>query len=331
MDEFHASYEYDLDPNDPNSTAAAVYRFARAGGKRVLDLGSGPAIVSSMLKRVDGRNVVCMDNDRDRLAVAAGRGVDRTVLADLDGGSWVEEIAGERFDVIILADVLEHLVFPGNVLDLIRERRLLSDDGFVVVSFPNASHEAIIAEIVGGWFTYRESGLLDSTHLRFFTLESFTRLAETHGFQIGALHRTVLALEDTEAAGKAGAIPVPVRLEIARANPEAKTYQYVTRLEPFGRRGVVEAAEEKRAMELEAELRASREAIEREREAHERERNVAERSRARVERELVDVKSDLRRETARLERIRGTATWRSRGFLARIGRRVLRRNRPGRS
>ena len=327
MDSFHASYEYDLDPDDENSTAATVYRMARAGGKRVLDLGSGPAIVSSRLKRVDGRAVTCVDNDAERLAAARDRGIERTIVADLDGPAWVDELAGEQFDVIILADVLEHLVHPAATLEAIRERRLLSDDGFCVVSIPNASHEAIIAELMAGRFTYREAGLLDSTHLRFFTRDTFTRFCEERGFTITELHRTVYPIEDTEMSERAAGLPLDVRLEIAEANPEARTYQFVAQVERMGGREAEPSAPDPQVESLTRQLQEAVDALTRERERFEQERGASERSRSRVERELVEAKAEAQRDRTMLARIRRTRTWRVRTFLARNAKRVLGRGR----
>ena len=166
-------------PTAENNTAAAIYRRARKGGSRVLDLGSGPGIVSSHLETVDGKSVTCVDSDPDLLAVAAGRGVGRTVVANLDDERWSDTLAGEQFDVVILADVLEHLYDPGRVLDVLRESSLIAPGGYLIVSIPNASHKGTLAELVSGNFTYRPTGLLDETHIRFFTLNSFRALIES--------------------------------------------------------------------------------------------------------------------------------------------------------
>ncbi|MGA9596185.1 MAG: methyltransferase, partial [Acidimicrobiia bacterium] len=65
-----ADYEYSFDPDEPNNTAAAVYRLARGGGPKVLDLGSGPGIVAGYLTAHDGKQVTCVDDSADALAAA---------------------------------------------------------------------------------------------------------------------------------------------------------------------------------------------------------------------------------------------------------------------
>ena len=231
MREYHASYEYEFDPKATNNTAAAIYRYAREGGERVLDLGSGPAIVSSYLKAAHGRHVTAVDSDAGRLEVARSRGVDRTIVGDLGVPDWADQLEGESFDVIILADVLEHLVDPGALLELIHERKMLNEGGFLVVSIPNASHEGVVAELWGGGFRYRETGLLDSTHIRFFTKETFTELVERHGWFVRGLDRTTRTLEQTELSVAGESMPPDVRAGL-RQVPESQTYQFIMRVEP---------------------------------------------------------------------------------------------------
>lgn len=232
MPEFHASYEYEFDPKATNNTAASIYRYALEGGQRILDLGSGPAIVSSYLKSTHGRHVTAVDSDAGRLEVAKTRGVDRTIVGDLGDAAWADRLAGESFDVIILADVLEHLVEPGAVLELIHKRGLLAEGGFLVISIPNASHEGVVAELWGGGFRYRETGLLDSTHIRFFTKETITELLERHGWFVRGLDRTTRTLEQTELSVSGEGIPPEVRAEL-RQVPESQTYQFILRAEPL--------------------------------------------------------------------------------------------------
>ncbi len=232
MREYHASYEYDFDPKATNNTAASIYRYAVEGGQRILDLGSGPAIVSSYLKAAHGRHVTAIDSDPGRVEVARSRGVDRAIVGDLGTTDWADELRGESFDVIILADVLEHLMSPGAVLDLIHDRKLLAEGGFLVVSIPNASHEGVVAELWGGGFRYRETGLLDSTHIRFFTKETFAELVERHGWFVRGLDRTTRTLEQTELSLRGENLPPEVREEL-RQVPESQTYQFVMRVEPL--------------------------------------------------------------------------------------------------
>ncbi len=228
-------YEYGFDPDARNNTAATIYGLARSGGPRLLDLGSGPGIVASHLATADGYDVTCMDADEESLRVAKSRGVGQTVIGNLDEADWAQPLVGRQFDVIILADVLEHLVDPARVLREIEERALLADDGFLVVSIPNAGHEAVIAELMRGRFDYSPTGLLDRTHIRWFTRQTFVELANDAGFEAVELHRTTRSLEQTEFRSTSVEISPDLRREMAELNPEARTYQFIFKLVPGAR------------------------------------------------------------------------------------------------
>lgn len=225
-------YEYGFDPEDDNNTAAAVYRYALEGGPRVLDLGSGPGIVAGALATSGDKHVTCLDLDEDSLRSALDRGVQRTFVADLSTSEWYKPVEGENFDVIILADVLEHLVEPRLVIETIRDRGLLEEDGYLVISVPNVAHEAVVASLLSERFTYTPTGLLDATHVRFFTHDTLVRLLERGGFLVTRLHRTLRTLEQTEMFALAPEISSELRHALAARSLDAKTYQFVARATP---------------------------------------------------------------------------------------------------
>jgi 2-polyprenyl-3-methyl-5-hydroxy-6-metoxy-1,4-benzoquinol methylase len=325
-------YEYPFDPNRRNHTAASVFRLVRTGGVRVLDLGSGPGIVAGALTALADKHVTCVDAEPAHLEAAAARGVARTVLGDLTDTDWAEQLAGERFDVIVLADVLEHLVDPGALLQLIGERELLAPDGRLVISIPNASHLAMLALLSIGEFPYRPTGLLDETHLRFFTLTSIRHLLEAHGCELTRIERTEKTLEQTEFADLLRSVDGAALRRLA-AHDEALTYQFVLRAEPLGaarelaglreKAGTLrdQARQAKRARtevdELRERLSAQQAAlaeVERQRDETRSERDLARKERDRLARKL--------------DQVHHSATWRAGrvltgvpGRLKRLGRR----------
>ena len=226
-----SDYEYGFDPADANNTAASVYRLVSSGGDRVLDLGSGPAVVSSYLASHDGKDITCVDSSSDSLAKARERGIARTIEADLNHSAWTDGLDGAVYDVIILADVLEHLINPQTLLETISTAGLLTEGGYLVVSIPNAGHEAVLAELIKGRFTYQDTGLLDSTHLRFFTLASLRELLERSGFFITQVERTHRTAEQTSLAVHDVTLPQALRDRVLEASPEAQTYQFIVKAE----------------------------------------------------------------------------------------------------
>ena len=93
------------------------------------------------------------------------------------------------FDYIILGDVLEHLVEPGQLLKKLKSH--LSDRGVIITSIPNILHFSAIGQILMGSFAYADSGVLDRTHLRFFTLYDSVNLLQNSGYEITNLQKLV--------------------------------------------------------------------------------------------------------------------------------------------
>lgn len=98
------------------------------------------------------------------------------------------------FDYIIFADVLEHLYNPYDILTTIR--KYLKKDGYVLASIPNIMHYSIMADLFNGNFTYKDAGILDRTHVRFFTLNEIQRLFTSTGYCDMQYGSTVLS-QDT--------------------------------------------------------------------------------------------------------------------------------------
>ena len=109
----------------------------------------------------------------------------RIEVANLDTCDLPTLFAGERYDYIVCADVLEHLVDPGRVLDAAQQ--LLKPQGRLMISVPNAAYAGLIGELMAGEFRYREEGLLDRTHLRFFTRASLSRFVEERGWHVDGI------------------------------------------------------------------------------------------------------------------------------------------------
>ncbi len=112
--------------------------------------------------------------------VSIGDRIDGFVEADLNVG--LPQELGTGYDLVIAADVLEHVIDPGQLLDQIRGR--LAGHGRLLISVPNISHWYPRFRIASGWFDYDQRGPLDEGHVRFFTRRSFERLLRAHGMTI---------------------------------------------------------------------------------------------------------------------------------------------------
>ena len=120
--------------------------------------------------------------------------VDRFIEADLDAG--IPESVGTDYDVIVAADVLEHVRHPERVLADARSR--LAPGGRVIVSVPNFGHWYPRSRVAMGIFDYDRRGILDASHVRFFTRRSFLHIAKQAGFEVARSDTTSLPLEVLE-------------------------------------------------------------------------------------------------------------------------------------
>ncbi|HUP50032.1 MAG TPA: methyltransferase domain-containing protein [Thermoanaerobaculia bacterium] len=151
------------------------------GGVSVLDVGCGYATTSERLRRL-GNRVAGIESSEEAIAVASSR-LDEVIPADLQDLESVARLIGtRRFDSLIFADVLEHLSEPGDVLK--GYLRFLAPGGTVLVSLPNVGLWSVRLSLLAGRFEYAETGVLDRTHLRFFTRRTARRLIEEAGLEI---------------------------------------------------------------------------------------------------------------------------------------------------
>ena len=98
-------------------------------------------------------------------------------------------LKNDSFDVILLADVLEHLSHPESTLNSIK--KLLKKDGFIIVSLPNVAHIYVRMKLLLGKFDYEQVGILDKTHLKFFTYKSALSLLIDNGYVIEDVRITI--------------------------------------------------------------------------------------------------------------------------------------------
>ena len=184
------SRKLDCSDIDPNSSYAFVLELA-GSPTTALDVGCNTGYLGHLLAE-RGTKVWGIDNDATAAAEANRAGLEVEV-ADLDDTPLQEIFPGRRFDVIVFADVLEHLKWPDRVLGASRE--ILADGGRVIASIPNVAHGNIRLDLLLGRFDYTKIGLLDNTHLRFFTVETAVTLFEDAGFDLEAVRQVKTAVD----------------------------------------------------------------------------------------------------------------------------------------
>ena len=96
----------------------------------------------------------------------------------------------DYFDYIYFGDVLEHILFPEQIVK--KFQSFLKKDGKMIISIPNVSHASIKANILLNNFDYTETGILDKTHIKFFTYKTFIKFLNDAGLKIGKFKPTLL-------------------------------------------------------------------------------------------------------------------------------------------
>jgi methionine biosynthesis protein MetW len=207
---------------------------ADAAPGRVLDVGCSDGYLAGELRdrghRVTGVDLKAHDGVKDR--------VDRFVTADLDRG-LPEELDGP-YDVVVLADVLEHTREPQSLLAELRTH--IGPAARVLVSVPNFGHWYPRTRVAVGRFDYDRRGILDRDHVRFFTKRSFERLIADAGYRVVQERGTGLPLEVAErgaadaasAASSSGFAALLGRLDHAAVavRPQLFAYQLLYELTP---------------------------------------------------------------------------------------------------
>ena len=159
--------------------------------RQVLDVGCGEGFLAVELAK-SGNRVTGVDALKAASQAAA---LEAYYEADLDTSiaPVVAQLGGKQFDRLLLLDVLEHLRDPGRLLRECRET--LKSGGMAVVSVPNVANITVRLLLLFGLFPYTERGILDKTHLRFFTRRSARQLLEDNGYEILEQKSTVMPLE----------------------------------------------------------------------------------------------------------------------------------------
>lgn len=225
------SETYELKPDEGSSHSRLVGWLDGRPAGRLLDLGCADGFVADDLRRL-GHHVTGLD-------VSARPGVkervDAFVEADLDEG-LPPSVAEGTFDVVVAADVLEHVRDPERLLrDL---HGVLAPDGRLLVSVPNFGHWYPRLRVASGRFDYDRRGILDRGHVRFFTRRSFARVLHRTGWHVLRHEVTGLPFDVADRGADSG-LGARLRATVGRLDalgvrlrPTLFGYQLLYELEP---------------------------------------------------------------------------------------------------
>ncbi|MFD1710174.1 methyltransferase domain-containing protein [Ottowia sp. GY511] len=215
-------YNYAFDP-DGEDWPARLLRQVPPGAS-ILELGPGPgAMTNVMMER--GHAVTVVENDPHAVAALKSRGVE-IIEADLNALDWREQLHGRTFGALLACDVLEHLHDPAATLLALRD--LAEPAARLVISMPNVAYAGLVAGLRLGMFEYADTGLLDRTHMRFFTRSSLGRLLMTTGWASEHWEGLHLPVEASEFVWAWQQLDEASRQALVSGWPEFDVYEWMT-------------------------------------------------------------------------------------------------------
>ena len=225
-----ASEPYELKPGPGSSHGRLLNWLAERAPSRVLDLGCADGAFGQRI-RVFGHHVTGVDVNH---AKGVEDRLDVFIEADLESG--IPESVGEGYDIVLCADVVEHVRDPRQLLH--DAANLLAFGGSVVASVPNFGHWYPRARTALGLFDYDRRGILDSTHIRFFTRGSFERLIDDAGLVVSRREATGLPFDVAKRGS--GSVGEPKKVSalgaidafMVKLRPQLFGYQFLYELKP---------------------------------------------------------------------------------------------------
>lgn len=189
----HSKYDFDLDMENPNSLSLIINQIKR--NSTILEFGPANGRMTKYLKEALDCKVYLVEIDEAAGKEAFQYGED-LVIDDIETYSWCERYEDIRFDYITFADVLEHLHNPREVI--VKAKRLLKPEGSIILSVPNMSHNSVLISLLNHDFEYTETGLLDNTHIHFFTKNSLENMMNEAGLIVTKRLATYAPVGSTE-------------------------------------------------------------------------------------------------------------------------------------
>ena len=185
-------YDSPINLLDDNSISLIIKQIEPKS--KVLEFGPAAGRMTKYLSQELCCDVFIVEIDTEAYNVAINFAKDG-INTNIEDYIWCRKFADHKFDYIIFADVLEHLLDPKEAL--IRSKGFLKEGGRIITSIPNIAHNSVIVGLLNNKFSYTDTGILDSTHLRFFTYYSLQQLFDDCDLMIITEKMVQMSIEQT--------------------------------------------------------------------------------------------------------------------------------------
>ncbi|MFH1833089.1 MAG: class I SAM-dependent methyltransferase [Candidatus Levyibacteriota bacterium] len=172
-----------LNKNNINRQVVDIVPF----GSLVLELGCATGFVGEFLIKSKKCHVYGVEERKDEAKIAAKRlnGILAINIEEKEAIDKIQKLHHGKFDVILAMSLAEHLKDLKSFFSLVK--KLMDKNGCLIITVPNIAHWSIRLSLLFGKFNYEKYGILDETHLHFFTVKSLKDLIENNGFEITSL------------------------------------------------------------------------------------------------------------------------------------------------
>lgn len=216
-----------LNTANQNEAWSKIFKFVKPGS-RILDVGCSSGKLGAALRQEKNAYVVGLDLDSADVKLAKNN-LDEAHVLNIEQDA-IDHLG--KFDIVIMADVIEHLLNP--VTTLIKVKGLLGPKGELIFSIPNMANATIRVELLKGHFEYRDWGLLDRTHLHYYDQQEVNRVFQAAAYDVVQTDCTIRNIPKDILRKELEPIGIQVADKLVKFlnSPEALTYQFIGRAVP---------------------------------------------------------------------------------------------------
>lgn len=220
MERKNMKYDFDMDIDESTSVGKIAAHIKE--GASILEFGPGNGRMTKYLmgKKKCSVSIVELDKELyDYVIKIAKDGF----YGNIEDYKWTKHFEGKKFDYILFADVLEHLIDPKKTLEIVKD--FLKDDGEILITFPNIAHNSVLINLFNNKLEWTKYGLLDATHKTFYTQDGFEQIFNEVGLFISREDFTFNEVGNNEIDSHYEDLPLELHYAF-RMRPYGEVYQY---------------------------------------------------------------------------------------------------------